>query len=86
MVLNNKISFEVHDLECEFRALTKDDICKDYINGLKEEGGGYIQNIPSGLSVETQKKYIKSILLSKHNAINGIFVDGETSGYSWDPN
>ena len=38
---NNKISFEVHDLECEFRALIKDDICKDYINGLKEEGGGY---------------------------------------------
>jgi len=79
MELVKSISFTFNNKNCEFRTIQETDVNQHYADGLKQQMK-YIENIPSNVSVQTQKKYIKDILSSKNNTISGLFINGKMVG------
>ena len=69
----------MNDLICEFRTLNESDVSQDYVNGLQVQKE-YIENVPSHVSISSQKKYINDILYSKRNTICGLFINNELVG------
>ena len=79
MELEKNIIFKMNDLICEFRTLNESDVSQDYVSGLQVQKE-YIENVPSHVSISSQKKYINDILYSKRNTICGLFINNELVG------
>ena len=79
MELKTSVSFNIKDFNCALRTLQKSDVSQDYINGLQVQKE-YIEDIPSHVSISSQKKYINDILYSERNAICGLFINNELVG------
>ena len=79
MELGTSVLFQIHDRSCEFRSLNVKDVKKDYLEALREQKE-YIENIPSELTIDKQREYVKSILDSDHATICGLFLDGRIVG------
>lgn len=79
MELEKSILFKFNDLNCEYRTLHEADVTQEYVNGLRKQTE-YIENIPADVSISNQQQYIKEILLSKSNTINGFFISNKLVG------
>jgi len=58
MELEKNIIFKMNDLICEFRTLNESDVSQDYVSGLQVQKE-YIENVPSHVSISSQKKIDK---------------------------
>ena len=79
MELGKYILFKMNNMNCEFRTLYSTDISQNYLNGLKDQKK-YIQNIPTHVSISSQRKYINNILYSKGDIICGLFINDNLVG------
>ena len=79
MELRKYILFKMNNMNCEFRILYSTDISQNYLNGLKDQKK-YIQNIPTHVSIPSQRKYINNILYSKGDIICGLFINDNLVG------
>jgi RimJ/RimL family protein N-acetyltransferase len=76
MHFNTVLSFNIDGNRYYYRCLSEEDVNSTYINGLNNENK-YLVNVPPKATIETQKKYIKRILLSKDQSICGLFLNEE---------
>jgi len=79
MELEKYILFKMNDMNCEFRTLYGTDISQNYLNGLKDQKN-FIQEIPTNVSISSQRKYINNILYSKGDIICGLFINDNLVG------
>jgi len=79
MELNKSIVFKLNDLNCEYRTLHESDVTKEYLDSLSKQTEN-IENIPDNSSISTQQQYIKEILLSNSDTINGLFISNKLVG------
>lgn len=80
MYIENKIVFELNACRCEYRALKPDDVTDEYVEALVNDTG-FIENA-QGVTVQTQRKYVQSIVDSQSNAICGVFYNNTLAGTS----
>ena len=79
MELTKSLRFEVSDLRCHFGPLHEATVCQELVDDLKAQRR-YIDNIPTDVSVVSQKRYIKNIRDSDQNCIFGLFVNDKLVG------
>ena len=67
------------DIDCQFRTINENDVTQSYVNGLKEQTE-YIENIPDGVNLTSQRKYLNDIIASEDRTICGLIINGELVG------
>ena len=79
MELKKILSFNIDDMDCNFRTMSASDVNQNYVEGLKKQHE-YIENIPSDVSILKQQNYINNTIKSKNDTICGLLVNDSLIG------
>lgn len=79
MDLRRSLAFNTNEVSFKFRTIRKADVNQEYIDGLRTQYG-YIENVPSKVTLKSQKQYVNGILTSASDTICGLFMNGSLVG------